>query len=530
MPSFLLQLSVSRLRFVPARRLLRALCVIVSVASALPSAAAASLTVRAVGRPPVRASVAAATVSNGLTPANLRTAYSLPKSGPSKELIAVVVPYDYPQVATDLATYSSEFGLAPCTNKTGCVRKLNQSGHPSPLPGPDPTGGTWNTEAALSSQVIHAVCPKCSILLVEANSTSKVDLSAAVYAAAQAGAKVIDTTFVPPEDSGDLQYASEYDNPHAIVVSATGDGGWTGGGTFPSSLPTVIAVGGTHLSLNSHGAYKSETVWNTANGATTSACSQYFSAAAWQSALAKSTGCGTMRTTADIAAVADPGAVVHIAKSGNSGGPWFEVGGTSLSAPVIAGMVGLAGGGGAGRSAAQQLYDRARLAHGVFHDITSGDNASLCDAAICSARKGFDGPTGLGSPHGLGAFTPQPQILDVHHPRITATVSRSRLHVDRHGRARVRLSNRNPFPVGAGVSLSSQKRLRVNGKSQTVTFATGQISLRRSSTRILTLQARPQYRSLLAALRSVPVKLTLRLSDPAYQSVTVTQRLTLLAP
>jgi hypothetical protein len=192
-------------------------------------------------------------------------------------------------------------------------------------------------------------------------------------------------------------------------------------------------------------------------------------------------------------------------------------------------MVGLAGGGG-GRSAAQQLYDRARLAPSVFHDVTSGDNASLCDAPICSARKGFDGPTGLGTPHGLGAFTPLAQILDVHHPGITATVARSRLRLDRQGRGRVRLRNRNPFPVGAVVSLSSQKRLRVNGRSQTVTFATGQVALRRSSTQILTLQARPQYRSLLAALRSVPVKLTLRLSDPAYQSVTVTQRLTLLAP
>jgi hypothetical protein len=528
MPSLSHQLSTNRVALMATRRLLPALGVIVAMAATLPAVAAASLTVKAVGRPEVRASAAAATVSSGLTPADLRSAYSLPKRGPSKQLIAVVVPYDYSQLATDLAAYSSEFSLTPCTTNNGCLRKLNQAGNGSPLPAPDPTGGTWNTEAALSSQVIHAVCPNCPLLVVEANSTANADLSAAVYVAAQAGAKVIDTTFVPPEDQSQLQYAGSYANPHAIVVSATGDSGWTGGGSFPASLPTVIAVGGTHLNLNRQHGYKSETVWNTANGATTSACSQYFSAPGWQSTLAKATGCGTMRTTADISAVADPGAVVHIAKSGNSGGPWFEVGGTSLSAPVIAGMVGLAGGGDG--SAAQRLYDRARLAPGVFHDVTSGDNASLCDVPICSARRGFDGPTGLGTPHGLGAFTPLAQILDVHHPGITVTVTRSRLHVDRQGRARARLRNRNPFPVGVVVSLSSQKRLRVNGRLQTVTFATGQISLRTNSNQTLTLQTRRQYRALLAARRTVPVKLTLRLSDPANQSVTVTQRFALLAP
>ena len=37
-------------------------------------------------------------------------------------------------------------------------------------------------------------------------------------------------------------------------------------------------------------------------------------------------------------------------------------------------------------------------------DVTSGSNGSCPTTQWCNARAGWDGPTGLGVPNGLGAF------------------------------------------------------------------------------------------------------------------------------
>jgi hypothetical protein len=38
-----------------------------------------------------------------------------------------------------------------------------------------------------------------------------------------------------------------------------------------------------------------------------------------------------------------------------------------------------------------------------LNDVTSGTNGA-CGNALCTAASGWDGPTGLGTPHGTGAF------------------------------------------------------------------------------------------------------------------------------
>jgi hypothetical protein len=37
-------------------------------------------------------------------------------------------------------------------------------------------------------------------------------------------------------------------------------------------------------------------------------------------------------------------------------------------------------------------------------DVTSGSNGSCSTSQLCTARAGWDGPTGLGTPNGVGAF------------------------------------------------------------------------------------------------------------------------------
>ena len=75
------------------------------------------------------------------------------------------------------------------------------------------------------------------------------------------------------------------------------------------------------------------------------------------------------------------------------------VGGTSASAPIIAGVYALAG------NANTFNYASFPYAHtaGLF-DVTSGSNGACSPAYLCTAGTGYDGPTGLGTPHSTTAF------------------------------------------------------------------------------------------------------------------------------
>jgi hypothetical protein len=105
----------------------------------------------------------------------------------------------------------------------------------------------------------------------------------------------------------------------------------------------------------------------------------------------------------DVSADADPdtGAAVYDAAYG-----WMQVGGTSLAAPLIAGVYGLAA------NASSKSYSASiPYAHvASLHDVKSGNdlpgNASLaCSASVqCNAATGYDLPTGLGTPNGIGGF------------------------------------------------------------------------------------------------------------------------------
>jgi hypothetical protein len=77
---------------------------------------------------------------------------------------------------------------------------------------------------------------------------------------------------------------------------------------------------------------------------------------------------------------------------------WLVFGGTSVAAPIIAGVYGLAGN-------AASFDNNFPYAHsGSLFDITSGSNGSCSPAQLCTARVGWDGPTGLGTPNFAGGF------------------------------------------------------------------------------------------------------------------------------
>jgi subtilase family serine protease len=275
---------------------------------------------------------------------------------------------------------------------TACFQKLNQDGKASPLPR---TNAGWALEISLDVEIAHAICQDCKILLVEAKSNSFSNLAAAVNTAAAMGANVISNSYGGSELNSTLSGA--YDHPGVAITVSAGDAGY--GVESPASLNTVVAVGGTTLTLGANNSYGNETVWS----GTGSGCSAYFAAQSWQTGLANwsATGCGSNRGVADVAADADPatGAAVYDSTRYQGRSGWFQVGGTSLSAPLIGAVYALAGDAGAVSYPASIAYSNA----GSLHDVSQGSNGS-CGTIMCNAGTGYDGPTGLGTPNGLGAF------------------------------------------------------------------------------------------------------------------------------
>jgi hypothetical protein len=455
---------------------------------------------------PQRAAAAA------LTPADIHAAYALPNTGAAHQTIAVVSAYDDPAAQADLNDYTKRFGIPACTTANRCFRKLNEAGAASPLPGPDPTGGQEVTESSVGIEVARGVCQNCSIMLVEARSFGKLDLSTAVGAAAKAGATVVVTAWQQGQAPDDSQYASDFSNPHTIVVSATGDSGYTGLATFPASLPSVLAVGGTELKLR-HGAYGSETAWDSS----TSGCALYADAAAWQASLASSAGCGTSRSLADISAVADPGLVVHIGDLGAPcGKSWCEAGGTSVSAPIIGGVIGLAGS--VGSAEPQLLYDHAHADPGALHDVKQGSDSRTCmQKPICQARPGYDGPTGLGTPDGLAAFLASGGAVSRQNPGVQLITLHHRLKVGRSWLTFVGLSNGNAFEIHGTIALTA--RLRTGGQLREVRFASAPFALHPLGSAVRSLRILTPARGLLTRLKHVAVTAELQVNGPAGRSV-----------
>ena len=81
---------------------------------------------------------------------------------------------------------------------------------------------------------------------------------------------------------------------------------------------------------------------------------------------------------------------------------WFVVGGTSVSSPFLGGVFGLAGNA-TSQNAGSTFYVKKH--HKDLYDITKGSDGSCSpEGYLCEAGKGYDGPTGWGTPNGIGAF------------------------------------------------------------------------------------------------------------------------------
>lgn len=347
---------------------------------------------------------------HGLSPADIQAAYNLPSTTAGQgRTVAIVDAFDDPNAETDLATYRAHYGLSACTSANGCFTKVNERGEKANYPYPDPG---WSLEISLDLDAVSATCPNCQILLVEADDPSMVGLVTAVQTAQRLGANVISNSYgTGGEFSGEQDVERAYRDLKVPFVVSSGDYGYGNsfnlfgetGPAFPAVSQYAIAVGGTSLTRSTTPRGWSESAWGEVFGdlhwGATSGCSAYIHKPGWQ----KDTLC-SMRTVADVSAVADPATGLAVYDTFYFDG-WLQVGGTSLSAPIISAVFALAGDGSTVRYASN-LYNYAGTTD--LNDVVGGSNATSAQCVnasyLCTAVPGYDGPTGLGTPNGTNAF------------------------------------------------------------------------------------------------------------------------------
>lgn len=318
----------------------------------------------------------------GYTPAQIIKAYgvnNVSETG-AGETIAIVDAYGSPTMQKDLNAFSAKFGI-PSTNLTIAY----------PNGKPTKTDGGWALETSMDVEWAHAIAPSAKILLVVAKSPSDTYLMNAIKYATSHGAEVVSNSWGGSEDYNENDYDSYFNHSGITYLASSGDSG--SGVEWPASSPYVVSAGGTTLNVDSTGTYKSETGWSGSGGG----LSTYVSIPDYQESVSNIVG--NYRGNPDISWVADPntGAAVYDTTPYEKQSGWFQVGGTSLSSPSLAGVVALIDQS-LGHSLDSydfltDLYAATNSSYNTnYHDITSGSNGDY------NAKSGYDLVTGIGTP------------------------------------------------------------------------------------------------------------------------------------
>jgi subtilase family serine protease len=352
------------------------------------------------------------------------------------EQVAIVDAFGSPTVAQDLATYDSEFGL-PAADlhvyyPNGKVPFDPKAQHGLQV--------GWAEETSLDVQTVHALAPGARINLIVASSPYGNDLNVAEqFAVKNHLGDVMTMSFGSPESAikggGNnlqlLQADAIYRQASAqgmSVFASSGDSGASNGATFanasfPSSDPSVTAVGGTDLfvaadnapsstSTSTDGSYVGETAWNDSYpatcpfgcadgpfGATGGAPSAIFNAPSYQSGVA-------MRSTSDVSFNASvyTATMIYLGFLGAANNGFYFFGGTSEASPswaAITADLDQAAGRDLGllNPTLYSLASDAATYSQDFHDVTVGNNQLPYPGAPgFAAGAGYDLPTGLGTP------------------------------------------------------------------------------------------------------------------------------------
>jgi subtilase family serine protease len=369
---------------------------------------------------------------SGLSPAAVTSAYGLNaitftspngstvKGDGAGETIALIEAFHDPTIASDLNTFDQAYGLPNATlTVDDLAGNLSNDG--------------WALEESLDVEWAHAIAPAANILVVEASSQTLKGLITAVNVARNTpGVAAISMSWGFNEFRQETAYNSTFTTPagHTPItfLASSGDSGSQGGAEWPATAPSVIAVGGTSLSVGSSGQYQFESAWVGSSGG----YSKFEAEPAYQRSI-QNTG---KRSSPDVSFDGDPdtGVSVYETSLETGQGSWQVVGGTSVGSPAWAGIIAIADQGraatgqGSLNGATQTLPTLYALPSSDFHQVASFSRRGglLADATANTA-------TGLGTPVGAslisGLVTSElnaPLMASASVKRATAKVSRAK--------------------------------------------------------------------------------------------------------
>ncbi|MET8400516.1 S53 family peptidase [Streptomyces sp900116325] len=371
----------------------------------------------------------------GYTGKQLRAAYGAGSWTGKGVTVAITDAYASPTIAMDASEYARRNGDAPY--RSGQLRQVL----PADYTKTEECGASgWYGEETLDVEAVHAVAPAADIVYVGGASCYDADLLDSLN-------KVVDHRLadIVSNSWGDIEanetpdVAAAYDQVFKMgavegigFYFSSGDAGDNVASTgtkqidVPSNSAWVTSVGGTSLAVGKHDAYQWETGWGTlkasladdgrswtefpgaytsgAGGGTSSTVKQpSYQRGIVPDALAQANGKPRMRTAPDIAAVADPNTGFLVGQTqtlpdGSLGYDEYRIGGTSLAAPVIAGVQALAQQAQHGRPlgfANPAIY--ARYGSSKYHDVTDHPLGAGRDLAVARVdfTNGFDAADGL---------------------------------------------------------------------------------------------------------------------------------------
>jgi kumamolisin len=344
----------------------------------------------------------------GLTPTDVLAFYNLKPlrdAGLDGAGQTIVLPEidDLPNLK-DLNKFATEFGLPPFDSYVQVKR--------------DPAWGTPETpqgETVLDLEIIHEVAPNAKMVVyLSASDFAHGDRAFDQMVTDHLGSIISESLGAcePDTPAGHRNItASIQDRAVAQGMShfvASGDSGAYAcgqdqpmAGSFPSTLPTVTAVGGTTVFESQQGVYFKETSWGSPidESGTGGGPSHFYPLPSYQKSVSQGAGHG-LRQVPDVAANADPSTGFHIVFGGQDG----QAGGTSAATPLWAATIalinqdlkqkGLREVGFANPALYWMGDNSSRLPAKPFHDVTSGNNLAF-DAGI-----GWDFATGWGTMDG----------------------------------------------------------------------------------------------------------------------------------
>jgi hypothetical protein len=393
----------------------------------------------------------------GLTPAQVRGAYGVTNIGfdgvvgnGAGETIAILDPGDDTGLvnstasnfsSSDLAIFDSYYGLI---NPPSFVKMGFTDTSTPTLTTTLPSAGTADDEISLDVEWSHVIAPSANILLVEgaADFSDIFNGILAVNSAASSMHIVALSMSFSSAENGALGSTANaegvdgyyFDTPGLVYLASTGDYGAYAKGTstiasqFPASSSNVVAVGGTTLAVSGT-SWAGETTWGngTSSGSNSGGgggFSVFEPQPTYEVGKVNSLS-STVRTYPDISLEGDPapGVPIYDSPDFGSGTGWFpgNVGGTSLSSPLMAGIVAiadqgravnglslLASSGGAGVTASNPNGNSSSLdihtllygfgySHSDFHDIVSGSSVG---PSSYGPLTNYDLSSGIGSPNG----------------------------------------------------------------------------------------------------------------------------------